>query len=82
MRTLRYTATALKQLRKIAPRDAARIVSKLEQYAADPAAQANNVKVLSTGLVRLRIGDYRAIFSEDGTVVMVVKVGHRREVYE
>ena len=36
------------------------------------------------GLRRLRVGDYRIIFKieEQEKKVLVVKVGHRREVYE
>jgi len=35
------------------------------------------------GARRLRVGDYRAIYRiEPPDVVLVVKIGHRREVYE
>ena len=35
------------------------------------------------GARRLRVGDYRVIYSvEPPDVVVVVKIGHRREVYE
>jgi mRNA interferase RelE/StbE len=36
------------------------------------------------GLRRLRVGDYRIIFKieEEEKTVLIVKVGHRREVYE
>jgi len=40
-------------------------------------------KVKTTGLWRIRQGDYRIIFAIDdsGHVVTVVHVGHRREIY-
>lgn len=35
------------------------------------------------GARRLRVGDWRVIFKiEPGDVVLIVKIGHRREVYE
>ena len=36
------------------------------------------------GLRRLRVGDYRVIFQIDQPrqIVLVVKIGHRKEVYE
>ena len=36
------------------------------------------------GLRRLRVGDYRVIFQIDSkaNVVLVVKIGHRREIYD
>ena len=36
------------------------------------------------GLRKLRVGDYRVIFQIDSkaSVVLVVKIGHRREIYD
>jgi mRNA interferase RelE/StbE len=31
---------------------------------------------------RLRIGDYRVIFYEERGTIVVVAVGHRREIYD
>ncbi len=61
---------------------AARIRSKIEAYAADPASQANNVKALQgrTG-IRLRVGDWRVIM-EDGVVLAVLDVGPRGGIYD
>ena len=57
--------------------------AKIDQLAADPDLLANTVKRLQgrPGF-RLRVGDYRVIFTEDGTVLDVLAIGHRREVYE
>lgn len=40
-------------------------------------------KVKTTGLWRIRQGDYRIIYSIDDThsLITVVRVGHRREIY-
>ncbi len=77
-----YTNTAFKQLSGIARKPARLIVSKLEQYAADPASLANQVKKLKgANYLRLRVGSYRVIFTEDGVVVTVIKIGHRRDIY-
>ena len=58
------------------------IRSKLEQYAADPNSLANNVKRLQgEAFMRMRVGDYRVIFNDDGEVIAVMRVGHRKEVY-
>jgi mRNA interferase RelE/StbE len=32
--------------------------------------------------IRLRIGDWRVIFYEESTRIVVVAVGHRREIYD
>lgn len=63
---------------------ATRIKSKIEQYAIDPAAQANNVKALKgeAGYLRLRVGDWRVIFSEDGAVIAIIRIAPRSSVYD
>jgi len=33
------------------------------------------------GTYRFRIGDYRVIFDIEGNEVVVLRVGHRREIY-
>ena len=83
MREISYTRTAIKQLLAIAAKDRVRITDKLRQYSADPASLANQVKALKgSPALRLRVGDYRVIFTDDGVVLLILKVGHRREVYD
>jgi mRNA interferase RelE/StbE len=58
------------------------IRDKMELFASDPDALANNIKVLKqTGLIRIRVGDWRIII-DDGTVLMVLDVGPRGGIYE
>lgn len=82
MKAITYSATALKQLARIERTAALRIRAKLEQYAADPASLANQIKALEgIAALRLRVGDYRVIFTDNGVILMVIKVGHRRDIY-
>ena len=64
-------------------KDSRRIREKIEQYAADPASLANNVKKLKgrEGL-RLRIGNWCVIFDERDASVDVLVIGPRGSVYE
>lgn len=34
------------------------------------------------GCRRLRVGDLRVIYAIDGETVLIVKIGHRKEIYE
>jgi mRNA interferase RelE/StbE len=57
---------------------ARRIIGKIDDYAADPASQANNVTALKgRDGIRLRVGDWRVIMSDDGLVLDVLDVGPR-----
>lgn len=83
MRTITYTRTALKALRRMPRNVSGLIVSKVEQYAADPSSLANKVTAMKgrTG-VRLRVGDWRVIMDDDGTVLAVLEIGPRGSIYE
>lgn len=83
MRQIIYTRVALKQLRLIPVVAAARIKSKIEKYAEDPASLAGNVRKLQGRKgYRLRVGDYRVIFDDDGSVLDILEVGPRGGIYD
>ena len=79
MKRIAYSKDALRALSRIPLNISNLIRSKIEQYAADPATQANNVKALKgfEGVYRLRVGDWRVIFTESGEIIAVLKVASR-----
>ena len=83
---IQWTTGAVRDMRRLAGSQRRRIVAKVEQYAEDPASLANQVIQLAGGSYRrLRVGDYRVLFTTERgtTVVMVVtRVRHRREAYD
>ena len=82
MKSVVYTQTAATALRRHANR-AKLIRTKIVQYAADAASQANNVKkVVGVDAKRLRIGDFRVIFTETNDTITVLDIGPRRGIYE
>ena len=56
----------------------------LEQLAARPETLANNVKALKGpgGLKRLRVGDWRVIFTETLVVIAVERIASRGSAYD
>jgi mRNA interferase RelE/StbE len=80
---IRYTKTALKALARMPTAVARLIRGKIEQYAEAPASLANNVKKLQgRDGHRLRVGDWRVIFDQDGVVLDVLQIGPRGSIYE
>ncbi|MGW2281110.1 type II toxin-antitoxin system RelE family toxin [Streptomyces sp. NPDC001770] len=81
----RFTATAQRQLRAIDRPAAMRILAALTALGEDPYREDADVKKLvgSSGLYRLRVGNHRVAYriENDELVVLVVKVGDRRDVY-
>jgi len=55
-----------------------------EKLMADPIRYGLPLRRNLKGLMKLRVGDYRIIYSVEkkAVVVHVVKIGHRKEVYE
>ncbi len=83
MKRITYSKDALRTLSRIPANLSALIRAKIEQYAADPSAQANNVKALKgePGVFRLRVGDWRVLFNDQGEVIAVIKVAPRGDAY-
>ena len=82
MKRVVYLTADIKSLRKHKA-DAARIVDKIAVYAETPEAMVNNVKKLvGSDEMRLRVGDYRIIFTETEDEVIVSRIGPRGSVYE
>jgi mRNA interferase RelE/StbE len=82
VKTVRYTASAARGLRRHG-NIAARIRRAIEEYATDQMAHANNVKPLvGSSAKRLRVGDFRAVFEETVTEIIVTKIGPRGDVYD
>ena len=84
MKQISYSREATKTLIKMPANTAKLIRSKIQQYAAEPASLTNNVKVLKggEGLMRLRVGDWRVIFTEDGRILEIIKIAPRGGAYE
>ena len=82
VKDITYTRAAIRVLRRLPANVAARIEAKVDLYAADPAALANNVTALKgREAVRLRVGDWRIIM-HDGVVLAVLDIGPRGGIYD
>lgn len=81
---LRYGSDASRTLRRIDRRTARRIRDKIDQLSVDPAALANNVSALKgeSGLMRLRVGGWRVIYSVDEDALLVLKIAPRGSAYD
>ena len=84
MKRVAYSKDAVKTIRRLPANISATIRAKIEQYAVDPMSLANNVKELrgESGVLRLRVGDWRVLFVVDAETLTVVRVGPRGSVYD
>ncbi|MCA9370127.1 MAG: type II toxin-antitoxin system RelE/ParE family toxin [Pseudomonadales bacterium] len=82
--TIKYKKSVEKDLRKLSQKDRSAVVRKIVSLGETP-RPAYSIKLKgSVNLYRLRHGAYRIIYQIFDTTVMVVvvKVGHRKDVYK
>jgi len=78
-----YAPAADKQIRKLDPVAQDRVIRTVALLASNPRPPRATQLVGGRGEWRVRTGDYRIVYEvdDDVLVVLVVRVGHRREVY-
>lgn len=82
-RQVTFTKQAAKALLKMPTNTARAIRAKIDQLAEDPASLANNVTELKgSEYSRLRVGDWRVIFTIDMVVLAVINIGPRGGIYD
>jgi mRNA interferase RelE/StbE len=79
---IEFRPAALREIRKIDRSMQPRIQGAIALLAQDPRPPASRALRGRPGF-RLRVGDYRIIYTvnDDILLIVVVTVGHRREVY-
>jgi mRNA interferase RelE/StbE len=80
--SVKIKTSAGKALSRIPKPDRLRLIAAIDRLADEPAA-GGVLKGEFAGLRRLRVGSYRIIYEviRQELTVLVVRVGHRREVY-
>ncbi|MGH7624844.1 MAG: type II toxin-antitoxin system RelE family toxin [Gemmatimonadaceae bacterium] len=79
---LEIKRSAAKELGQVPPKDRRRIVTRIQTLAQDPRPPGAE-KLSGQERYLLRQGDYRILYEIEDDIlrVMVVKIGHRRDVY-
>ncbi|MEJ0013762.1 MAG: type II toxin-antitoxin system RelE/ParE family toxin [Bauldia sp.] len=78
MKSILFTPSATRQWIKLAAQTHKRIDARLTAYAGTGAGDVKRLK--GRAGARLRVGDWRVIFDESDKGIVVVAVGHRREI--
>ena len=80
--SLEFKRSVAKDLEGVPKRDLERILERIDRLRDDP-RPPGSVKLSGQECYRVRQGNYRIVYEiiDDRLVVVVVAVGHRRDVY-
>jgi mRNA interferase RelE/StbE len=80
--SIQIKASAAKSLSRIPKAERSRLIQAIDRLRREPLA-GGTLKGEFSGLRRLRVGDYRIVYEvlHEQVTVLVVRIGHRREVY-
>ena len=83
MLKVEWTEDALEDLQKLDKTIANRILNKITWFSQHfrtitPEALSGDF----TGMFKLRVGDWRVIYTTENDVIFIQAVGHRREIYK
>lgn len=77
-----YKKSVIRDISRLDKKEARRIINKIEKDLSERAESYPVLKGEFAGLRKMRIGDYRVVFTIMDDNVLVLRIGHRREIYK
>jgi mRNA interferase RelE/StbE len=77
-----YKKSVQRDLKKLSKTEARRVLSQVEKELSRNADSYPILKGQFAGLRKYRVGDYRVIYAILGDEVVVLRIGHRKDVYK
>jgi mRNA interferase RelE/StbE len=81
--TVEFSPSAARQFKALPKKDKVRIKTRIDALAENPYPADTKKLTNEKDLYRIRAGDYRVIYTVQNKqlLILVVKIGHRREIY-
>jgi mRNA interferase RelE/StbE len=76
-----YTHRAARDISGLEANVQKRIGKALNRYVEEPLQYASKLTDAALGTYRFRIGDYRVVFDIEDESIVVLRAGHRRDIY-
>jgi mRNA interferase RelE/StbE len=77
-----YKKSVERDLKKLPKAEARKILEQIEEELSEKADAYPVLKGQFAGLRKFRIGDYRVIYAILDVEVLVLRIGHRKDVYK
>lgn len=78
---IEYKASVQRDLRKIDSKQVIRILDKIEDTLRDKPDAGEPLKGQYKGMFKIRVGDYRVIYSKTKKGVLILRISHRGKAY-
>lgn len=79
---IRYKKSVERDLKRLDKAEAVNILDRIERELSQKADGCPMLKGEFAGLRKLRIGDYRVIYAIIANDCLILRIGHRREIYK
>jgi len=79
---IRYKKSIERDISRLSKKEANRVINKIEEELSERAESFPILKGDFAGLRKLRVGDYRVVFTVIDNNVLVLRIGHRRQIYK
>lgn len=76
-----YAKRAERDIDRLDQETKERIKEALEKYSDSPLNYSRKMIDQALGTYRFRVGDYRVIFDIEGEQIIILRVGHRKDIY-
>jgi len=77
-----YKKSVHRDLKKLSKAEARRVLDQIEEELSKKADSYPVLKGQFAGLRKYRVGDYRVIYAILGDDVLILRIGHRRDIYK
>jgi len=77
-----YKKSVQKDLKKLSKAETRRILNQIEEDLSKNADAYPVLKGQFAGLRKYRVGDYRVIYAILGEDALVLRIGHRKDIYK
>jgi len=77
-----YKKSVHRDLKKLSKEEAGRILNRIEEELSKKADTYPVLKGRFAGLRKFRVGDYRVVYAILGDDVLILRIGHRRDIYK
>ena len=77
-----YKSSVRRDLKKLSKEEAVRVLDQIDEELSKKADAYPVLKGRFAGLRKFRVGDHRVIYAIIGDEVLILRIGHRRDVYK